>query len=230
MTEKTKRETRICLQIQPGGDTRIFRLRAADDVLRLLIDAHESKFSMTELADATDHSRSTVWRAVNLLDELDIVEVDETSQRKYVSINPAHLQKDDPILSIEQTNYHDPVRAFIQKTKTAIEETDEVNQLLGILIFGSVARGEADRKSDIDIFVLVDGDRTVARRVISDIAAELGEKQFDGDRYTFEPFVESVESAQRAGQKLRDIFQKGITVYGGDEFQQVRTEVISSEQ
>ena len=230
MTDETKQETRLCLRIQPGDDTKIFRFHAADDILRLLIDAHRSEFAITELANATNHSRSTVWRAIGLLDELDVLEIKETSQRKYISINPAHLQKADPVLSIKQTQYQEPVRAFVQRLKTAINETDEIQELFGILVFGSVARGEADRKSDIDVFVLVDGDRTVARRTVSDIATELGEKQFEGDRYTFEPFVESVESTQRAGEKLQEIFREGITVYGDDEFQQIRTEVMSGER
>ncbi len=97
-------------------------------------------------------------------------------------------------------------------------------------MFGSVARGEADRKSDIDLFVLVEGDRTVARRIVTGVAAELGEKRFDGDRYEFESYVESVESAQRAGTKLREIFREGITVHGGNEFQQVKKEVLADER
>jgi len=172
-------------------------------VLRLLVDAHESEFTIAELANETDHSRSTVWRAIELLEELDVVEIRETTQRKYVAIDPNHLEKDDPILAIEQTEYHEPVRAFVQRVEDAVGETDEIDRLLGILVFGSVARGEADRKSDIDVFVLVDGDRTIARRIVSRIATELGEERFDGDRYTFEPFVETAESARRASEKIR---------------------------
>lgn len=182
---------------------------------------------MKELASETDHSRSTVWRAVELLDQLDIVQIRQTTQRKYVAIDSAHLQKDDPILAIRQTEYQQPVRAFVQQVKTAINETDEVSELLGVLVFGSVARGEADRKSDIDAFVLVDGNRTVARRIVSEIATELGEERFDGDRYTFEPFVESADSARRAGEKLQEIFREGITVHSGETFQEIKQEVLS---
>nr|WP_169315626.1 nucleotidyltransferase domain-containing protein [Halogranum salarium] len=225
-----KQDIRVCLRVQPGDGTKIFRLRAADDVLRLLVDAHESEFTMRELADGTDHSRSTVWRAIELLDDLGVIRIRETPQRKYVAIDPAHLEKADPILAITQTEYHTPVRAFVQHVETAVDEADEIAELLGVLVFGSVARGEADRRSDIDVFVLVDGDRTVARRIVSDIAADLSEETFDGDRYTFEPFVESVESAQRAGEKLREIFQEGLTVHGGDAFQSVKQEVLRNER
>lgn len=218
------------MRIQPSGDTKVFRLGAADDVLRHLVDAHESEFTLQELGEETDHARSTVWRAVELLDEAGVIQIRETSQRKYVSIDPAHLQKDDPILAIEQVEYQQPVRTFVRRIESALDETEEVKRVLSVLVFGSVARGEADRKSDIDVFVLVNGDRTTARRIVSDIAAELGEKRFDGDRYTFEPFVESTDSAQRAGEKLRDIFSEGIIVSSDEGFQQVRKEVLSSEQ
>ncbi|ELZ80958.1 hypothetical protein C453_18515 [Haloferax elongans ATCC BAA-1513] len=229
MSDEAKQHINICLPVIPGDDSKIFRLHAADDVLRLLVDAHQSEFTLKDLSEMTDRSRSTVWRAVEFLDGLGVVQVRETTQRKYVSIDPARLQKDDPVLGIEQTEYHAPVRAFVENVETAVENSDGVEQLLGVLVFGSVARGEADRKSDVDVFVLVDGDRTTARRVVSNVASELGEERFDGDRYTFEPFVESEESALRAGEKLREIFREGVTVYGGDEFQRIRTGVMSGE-
>lgn len=229
MSDETKQHINICLPVTPGDDAKIFRLHAADDVLRLLVDAHQSEFTLKELSETTGRSRSTVWRAVEFLDGLGVVRVRETTQRKYVSIDPERLQKDDPVLGIEQTEYHAPVRAFVENVETAVENSEEIDQLLGVLVFGSVARGEADRKSDVDVFVLVDGDRTTARRVVSNVASELGEERFDGDRYAFEPFVESEESALRAGDKLREIFREGVTVYGGDEFQRIRTKVMSDE-
>ncbi|POG55561.1 nucleotidyltransferase domain-containing protein [Haloferax marisrubri] len=229
MSDNTKQHIKVCLPVTPGDDTKIFRLHAADDALRLLVDAHQSEFTLKELSEMTGRSRSTVWRAVEFLDGLGVVQVRKTTQRKYVSIDPARLQKDDPILGIEQTEYHAPVRTFVERVETVVENSDEVDQLLGVLVFGSVARGEADRKSDIDVFVLVDGDRTAARRVVSNVASELGEKRFDGDRYTFEPFVESEGSAARAGEKLREIFREGTTVYGGDDFQRIRMKVMGGE-
>jgi len=106
---------------------------------------------------------------------------------------------------------------------------DEVTDLLGIVIFGSVARGEADRQSDIGCFVVVDSDRTTARQQITDIVADLQFKRFDGDRFVFEPYVESAESAGRAGSKLREIFAEGITVYGSDRLDALRKEVVADQ-
>ena len=219
----------VCIDVNPADDIDIFRITAADDILRLLADAHETEFTIPELVNATNVTRSTVWRAVELLDGIGVVRVRETPQKNYVSINPRRLQKDDPLLAIEQTEFHDPIRAFVERTREALADVDTIDDLLGVVVFGSVARGEADRQSDIDLFIVVDGDRTTARRLVTDVVSDLSERRFDGDRFDFEPYVESEESAQRAGSKLREIFQDGITVYGDDRIQSVRKAVFTDE-
>lgn len=224
-----QRDIRICIDAYPEAETDVFRIGAADDILRLLADAHETEFTIPELVDATDVTRSTVWRAVDLLERIGAVRVRETPQRNYVSIDPDRLRKDDPILALEQSEFHEPVRAFVTRVHDAVGETDAVDDVLGVVVFGSVARGEADRRSDIDLFVVVDGDRTSARRVVADVAADLSERRFDGDRFDFEPYVESAESARRAGPKLREIFVEGVTVDGSDRFHSIRKAVIADE-
>jgi len=227
VSELTKQQTTVCIDV--GTETDVFRLSAADEILDLLVDAHETEFSIPELVDATGAARSTVWRAVDLLDSLGVVRVRETPQRNYVSIDPERLQKDDPILAIEQTEFHDPIRAFVERVRDAFDESDDIDELVGIVVFGSVARGEADRRSDIDLFVVVDGDRTSARRLVTDVVSDLSEERFDGDRFAFEPYVESADSAHRAGSKLREIFEEGITVAGGERLQSIRKRVFADE-
>ena len=141
-------------------------------------------------------ARSTVWRAVELLDGIGAIRIRETPQRNYVAINTDRLQKDDPILAIPQSEFHAPIRAFVDRVQATITDADDIDDLRGIVIFGSVARGEADRRSDIDCFVVVDGDRTTARRQITDVVADLQSERFDGDRFVFEPYVESTESRE----------------------------------
>ena len=227
MSDSTKHQTTVCIDV--STETDVFRLSAADEILALLVDAHETEFSIPELVDATGSARSTVWRAVDLLDSLGVVRVRETPQRNYVSIVPERLQKDDPILAIEQTEFHEPVRAFAERVRNEITESGDVSELVGMVVFGSVARGEADRRSDIDLFVVVDGDRTSARRLVTDVAGDLSEERFDGERFAFEPYVESVDSANRAGSKLREIFEEGITVVRSERLQSIRKAVFADE-
>ena len=225
-------ETTICIDAYPEADSPVFRIEAADDILRLLADAHEAEFTIPELVDATGASRSTVWRAIDLLDSIGAIRVRETPQRNYVAINPDRLNKDDPVLAIDQSAFHDPIRAFVKRVRTAVADADadDVGPVAGIVVFGSVARGEADRRSDIDLFVVVEGDRTTARRVVTDVVADLQSQRFDGERFAFEPYVESVESARRAGSKLDEIFEEGVTVYGTETLQSLRKAVITDEQ
>jgi len=227
VSELTKHQTTVCIDVD--SETDVFRLSAADKILSLLVDAHETEFSIPELVDATGAARSTVWRAVDLLDSLGVARVRKTPQRNYVSINPNRLRKDDPILAIEQTKFHDPIRAFVDHIRDALDESDGINELVGVVVFGSVARGEADRRSDIDLFVVVDGDRTSARRLVTDVVSDLSEERFDGDRFVFESYVESADSATRAGSKLREIFEEGITVVGSEQLQSIRKAVFADE-
>jgi biotin operon repressor len=224
-----KQDIKICIDAYPDPNTDIFRIGAADDILRLLADAHDTEFTIPELVDATGVTRSTVWRAVDLLDSVGAIQIREAPQRNHIAIDPDQLQKDDPILAIPQSEFHAPIRAFVDRVQATLTDAGDIDDLLGIIIFGSVARGEADRQSDIDCFVVVDGDRTTARRRITDVVADLQSDRFDGDRFAFEPYVESAESARRAGSKLRDIFAEGITVYGSDRLNLLRKEVIADE-
>nr|WP_254282506.1 nucleotidyltransferase domain-containing protein [Haloarcula salina] len=132
-------------------------------------------------------------------------------------------------MAIEQSEFHDPIRTFVERVQDAFDESDDIEQLVGIVVFGSVARGEADRRSDIDLFVVLDGDRTSARRLVTDVVGDLSEERFDGDRFEFEPYVESVDSATRAGSKLREIFEEGITVVGSERLQSIRKAVFTDE-
>lgn len=220
---------RVCIKVSPAADTEVFRIGVADDILRVLVDAHETEFTISELVNITGVTRSTVWRAVDLLTELNVLQVHKTPQRKYVSIDPEHLKKSDPILAIEQEEFYEPIRMFVNEVQRTLDKTDAVEQLVGIIVFGSVARGEADRQSDIDLFVVVQGDRTTARRRVADVVSTLRERRFDGDRFDFEQYVESIDSVRRAGSKLRQIFDEGICVYSSDDLQSLRKEVFVNE-
>lgn len=229
MSESANRDITICIDAYPDAEDTVFRIAAADDILRLLADAHESEFTISDLVDVTGTTRSTVWRAVDLLDSVGAVQVRKTPQRNYIAINDDRLQKDDPVLAIEQSEFHEPVRAFADRLQADIADATEVTDLHGIVVFGSVARGEADRQSDIDLFVLVSGNRTRARQLVTDLIAELRTRRFDGDRFEFEPYVESVESAHRASGKLREVFEEGITVSGDDQLRSLRKTVVTDE-
>ncbi|MFC6614933.1 nucleotidyltransferase domain-containing protein [Halopenitus salinus] len=193
------------------------------DVLDVLIDQPYATYSMSELATITGAHTGTISKAVRLLSELDIVETTQDGRTQQVRINRDRLTKPDPILSIPQREFHQPIRAFLHRIR------DEVDELVGVVLFGSVARGEADRASDIDLLVIVDDDKTTARRTVQSIVSDLEDQRFEGNRYTFQPLVESTDSVHRIGDQLRPQFDAGITLVGSDQLSELRTEVYADE-
>ncbi|MDY6765497.1 MAG: nucleotidyltransferase domain-containing protein, partial [Halobacteria archaeon] len=148
----------------------------------------------------------------------------QEGRKKLISANRDRFHNpEDPLLSIPQEEFRTPIKEFLEKVKK-----NEGGNLVGVILFGSVARGEADRASDIDLQVIVENDLTESRQELHDIRQEMEDRRFDGERYEFQVLVESVESAESYGEKLQEIFSEGITLYATDRLDQVR-EVIFSE-
>lgn len=203
----------------PFPEERIFRYQAMQDVLSVLVDHPYSEFTISELATMIGANQATVSKAVKLLSSVGVVETRRDGRKQRVRINRDQLDKPDPVFSIPQLEFHEPVRAFLDRLD------EEIDQLVGVVLFGSVARGEADRASDIDLLIIVEGDRTSARRTVQSIVRELEQTRFDGDRYTFQPLVESVESVRRIGDRLTQQFDHGITLVGTTQLTTLRKEV-----
>jgi predicted nucleotidyltransferase len=214
----TKETTTLALEY-PFPDDRVFRYQAMQDVLSRLIEEPYNEFTIGQLAEMVDGNQATVSKAVKLLRELGTVQTRKEGRKQYVSIHRDRLTKPDPVLSIPQSDFHKPVRAFVDRVQ------EEIEQLIGILLFGSVARGTADRASDIDLLVFVEDDKTQARRTVQSIVSSLQETKFDGNRYTFEALVETTESAKRIADRLRQQFDEGLILIGSDQLSDIRAEV-----
>lgn len=218
------RKESVSIELQyPFPEDRVFRYQAMQDVLDVLIDQPYAKYSMSELASLTGANKGTISKAVKLLSELDIVETAPDGRTQQVQINRERLTKPDPVLSIPQGEFHQPVQAFLRQVQ------DKLDELVGVVLFGSVARGEADRASDIDLLVIVEEDKTKARRTVQSVVSELEDQQFEGNRYTYQPLVESTDSVQRIGDQLRPQFDDAITLVGSDQLSELRTEVYADE-
>lgn len=203
----------------PFPEERIFRYQAMQDVLGVLIDEPDEEFTVTELATRIDGNQGTVSKAVGLLDATGAIETRREGRHQLVRIDRDRLDKPDPIFAIPQSEFHAPVRAFVDRV------TDALDGLVGIVLFGSVARGEADRASDVDLLVIVEDDKTAARRTVQSVVRELQETRFDGERYAFQTLVESTQSARRVGQRLEEQFDEGITLVDSEELAAIRRDV-----
>ncbi|PSP15782.1 DNA polymerase beta [Halobacteriales archaeon QH_10_67_13] len=192
------------------------------DVLSRLIEEPYNEFTIGQLAKMVDGNQATVSKAVKLLRELGTVQTRKEGRKQYVSIHRDRLTKPDPTLSVPQSDFHKPIRAFTDRVQA------EIDQLVGVLLFGSVARGTADRASDIDLLVFVENDKTQARRAVQSVVSTLQETKFDGNRYTFEALVETTGSAKRIGNRLRQQFDEGLILIGSNQLSDIRAEVYAN--
>ncbi|WP_119821939.1 nucleotidyltransferase domain-containing protein [Halalkaliarchaeum desulfuricum] len=160
--------------------------------------------------------------AVVSLEELGVVTVDRDGRANAVQINASKLVRgDDRVTSIPQSEYHAPVRAIRDQV------LERIGDDAGVVVFGSVARGDADRASDIDVFVIVPGDRMEAQRRAHGIEDEIASERFAGDRYEPHIVVETRESAARH-DRIRDVFTEGITIHDTAALQAVKSEVFEN--
>lgn len=210
--------TYVCLPI-PLGDREAFRHRAATDILHVLTENPEMAFSNRELHRLTGNGMSNVNAAVRSLEALGVIDVDRDGRSNAVRIDPEKLvRSDDPVTTIPQSEFHDPVRAIRDQLR------DRLGDDAAIVLFGSVARGDADRASDIDVFVVVDDARMATQRVAHDIEDETMSERFDGDRFEPHIVVETHDSAV-THDRIRDVLVEGITLHDAPVLDAVKEEV-----
>jgi len=201
----------------PVQDAGIFKSQAVNDILSFLTRYHTDKFSITELTDAVDYSQPTITKSVDILVANDLVTDRRDGNARLVQINSERLSRpDDPVLHIPQAEFHTPVRTAVDKL---VEQLDNV---VGIILYGSVARGDADRRSDIDLWVLVEDDRMTNQRTANRVRQDLEDQEFDTGRYAYEIDVESLPAVPNYTDELRDVLGDGLVVYDSEKFKTVR--------
>ncbi|MCU4750984.1 nucleotidyltransferase domain-containing protein [Halobacteria archaeon AArc-curdl1] len=206
----------------PFPDEQVFRYGAMDDIVEILARNPTEEFSNRDFQRLTGYGGPSVSKALSLLESMGLIVRRDAGNRTLYRIDEQRLRDaDDPLLEIPQAEFRKPLRRFVERLD------EEIQSIAGILCFGSVARGEADRASDVDVFVLLDDDGEVvsARRTVSDIVRELEKEPIDGDRYEFEVFVESPESARNRGEDLRPILQEGIPLVESGTLRRVKRDV-----
>lgn len=206
----------------PVRDPEAFRYSATADLLSCLVEHPDRSFTNRELHRITGHSLSGVNAAVDSLDALGLIDVDRTGRSNDVRIDTSKLvSPDDPVAAVSQSEFHAPIRAVLAR----LDET--LDAQFGVVLFGSVARGTADRASDIDLFVVVEDDRMTAQRDAHAIEQAIADERFDGERYKFHLVVETPTTAVHH-DRIEDILAAGITLRDGPVMDTVKTEVLSN--
>jgi len=200
----------------PATNTDLFRSQTVHDVLSFLSRYHTEEFSITELTDAVAYSQPSVSKAVDVLAANDLVVDRRDGNTRLVQINSSRLSRpDDPFLQIPQAEFQPPVRDAVGRLREAL------NTVIGIVLYGSVARGEADRRSDIDLWVLVEEDRMANQRAANRVRQDLEDMEFDTGRYAYEIDVEGLPAVPNYVDELREILSDGLVVHETGKFDTV---------
>lgn len=206
----------------PLPDQRLFRNQAAEDILLLLLRNLHTEFTVTEIRNITGGGGDTVQTALEVLEAANLIGTRKDGRRKLISANRDLFHNpDDPLLSIPQEKFRDPVKAFLDK----IEKVEV--EIVGVILFGSVSRGEADRASDIDLQIIVESDLTKARRELHDVRQEVEDQKFEGERYELHLLVESIKSAESYCEELKEIFSEGIKLKHTEKLEEVQEAVFN---
>lgn len=204
----------------PLPEQRVFSSETVSEILELLVNNPYQEFSKSQLQELTGRGWSSIQKGVKILESLKLVNTKFEGKSNLISLNTEKVDKpSDPVFSISQDSFREPVRRFKEKV------LGEVDYVAGVLVFGSVARGEADRASDIDILVVVEDELTSARRKVTDIVSELEEEEIEGDRYEFEALVESVETTEKRGERIRNIFSEGLVLHRTKKLEKLKKDV-----
>lgn len=200
----------------PAQNAELFKSKATNDILLFLTNHRFDQFSLREVAEQIGHSQQTVRRATNTLVENGLVVESPESNQKLVQINRTRLTvPDDPLLRIPQSEFQTPVKAAVD------ELTDRLDGVVGVVLYGSVARGEADRRSDVDLWVLAQSDRSANQREANAVARDLEDRRFDGNRYAYDIDVEAVQAVPAYTEDIREIVVSGIPIHTTSKFETV---------
>lgn len=202
----------------PAKNGDLYRHSVTNDLLSLLIDRPFEEYTLRKLASLVGTTHRTVSLTVDILEDNDLVVVTSEGNKKLVGVNRDRIETpENDVLRIPQAKFQQPVQEAIDAL------TDQLDDILGILVYGSVARGEADRQSDIDLWVLVRESRSRNQQRVTELAKDLAETRVGGERYEFHIVVESPESVPAYTDDIASIVTAGIPVYRTDEFEQFRS-------
>lgn len=210
-------EARIKVPV-PAKNEDLYRHSVTNDLLSFLIDRPFEEYTIRKLASLVGTTHRTVGLAVDILEDNDLVVVTPEGNKKLVSINRDRIETpENDVLRIPQSEFQQPVQEAVDAL------VDQLDDVLGILVYGSVARGEADRQSDVDLWVLVRNNRSRNQQRATELAKDLAETRIDGERYGFHTVVESPQSVPAYTEDIASIVTAGIPVYRTDEFEQFRS-------
>jgi predicted nucleotidyltransferase len=184
-------------------------------ILRFLYLSPNRQFSFLEIERFVGAGRAGLASALKKLDYYGLVYVEKKGGKRY------KLRLDSP-LGEQLKGLFDYERRFFQGIDprklnvVANFENDcikRLNEIKEIRLFGSVAKGKAKARSDIDLFILVDKGKNTP--VLKTTLEEIKEKY--EDKYVIQTIVMDEEELKRRKKEIlvKEILDSGINIAPG---------------
>lgn len=203
----------------------LFKRSASRDLLLLLEKNRYNRFSIRQLHRLMKgrHSLFSVQRSIAELEIMGVVLSSTTGRKKMVWINPERIHDpSDPFSRIPQDGYRKPIRTIVKAIRSRMGGDK------AIILFGSVAKGKADRMSDIDILVITKKAKKAEVKAAL-IESDALKGRLLGERYRVNILVEElseIEGSLDANTALRSAIMEGIVLHGSKKINKDLMEVV----
>ena len=176
-------------------------------VIKALMEYPDRDWGLSGISEESEVSKTTVWRAVNRLEERNFFSTSKVGKSKLVKVKNRKVLK--RILKASRAE----IDELEEVAERFVEEVGEIDEVKKCVLFGSVARGTADLNSDVDVLILIqDGDEKtedeishIAERISSEESVRIMPDVMEKERF---------ESMEKHDESFAENIKKeGITLY-----------------
>ena len=179
------------------------------EIFKLYLDMKEHYFS--EICDKTDIARPSVLRTLRKFEKLGIFKTLERANTKFYKLVKSPIF----IILISLVEYEKSL-IFLDKNdkiRHGIEIIDKELNPTGIIIFGSYAKGAADKHSDLDVLLIMNFDKKTIRK--SEYIAEIIHGRTG---IKLSPVIMKIDDLTNKNEFMQEIIKSHILVKGSELF------------
>ncbi len=177
-------------------------------ILRKLALFDKREFTFEELSKSLNLSFGAVHPALKGLSDARIVAARKMGKSKLYSINKKHL-----IFKEIKSLFNAETASFL-KVAMKFAKTADKKWIENIVLFGSVARGEASEKSDIDILIIYKKNESSVRENIGKQAQKFLDVYDLETVPTYLSVKEALKRRKRFDRFMMNVLNEGKLLYG----------------
>lgn len=201
----------IKLNITDKNTEALFRYGLIRDIILLVGKSKEKEVTISDIARGLGLQPNTgnLRKAVKVVVDAGLLIERKSGRGRFLRIAPnITISPQNPYMQIPQVEYRDIV-------KTIVERLKKLRGISRAIVFGGVARGTADRLSDIDVLVAAKTPHRITAP-IARIMHECRSGRLLGERYSVNIKIITNHEIEHPKSFVQDALIEGITLYGSD--------------